>query len=220
VSALLHRARTGEGQFIDVGMMEATAMLAGDAFLEFTRNDVIATPLGNRHRAFAPHGIYATLDGWIAIGVESEEQWSGLRALVEDDRLDDDDFASMASRKAHEDRLDEILAGWTGELRAEACERALQGARVPAARVRHRGEVLDHPALVSRGFGVDVDFPEAGTHRAAGIPWQFAVTPLAVTRPSPLFGEHTFEVLSAIGMSRAEYEQLVERGVLDGTPGS
>ncbi len=219
MSAILHRNRTGEGQFIDLGMMEATSTLTGDAFLEYTANGVTPGPLGNRHRSIAPHGIYATSDGWIALAAETDQQWTALAALVDDERLHAARFQAMTSRKAHEDELDAILEAWTRTLSAAECDAAARNAGVTSAIIRERGEVLDHPALASRGFGALVDFPEAGLHRAAGIPWVMETHQLEVTRPSPLFGEHTFEILAEIlGTTEAEYRDLVERGVVDGDP--
>jgi crotonobetainyl-CoA:carnitine CoA-transferase CaiB-like acyl-CoA transferase len=97
---------------------------------------------------------------------------------------------------------------------------ALCAAGVPAARLRRIDEVLQHPALVERGFGVRVEYPEAGAHLVAGVPWRMSRTPPAVSRPAPMLGEHSFEVLSGfLGVTREEYEALVADNLSgDGPP--
>ena len=216
VTAIRHRERTGEGQYIDLGMMESNAMMTGDAVLEYTANGRVRPRMGNHHPRLAPHNIYATADGsWLAIGVEDEQQWAALCEAIGDGALAADErFASMADRKANEAELDECLAQWAAGRDAAAAEADLIARGVPAARVRERGELLDHPALVSRGFGVEVDYPEAGRHRVAGVPWVMSRTQPEVSRPSPMLGQHSREVFAELlGMTDSEYETLVETGI-------
>ena len=221
VTAIRHRNRTGEGQYIDLGMMEANAMLTGDAFLEYTANGRVRGPSGNRHPQYAPHNTYLAADGrWVAIAVETEAQWGALLdqagnpALTADAR-----FATMADRKAHEAELDDAIGAWVAEREADPLVEALSAAGVPAARLRERPEVITHPALVARGFGVDVEFPEAGRRHAAGGSWRMSVTQSEVSRPAPMLGEHSLEVFAELlGMTVDEYERLVERGISGDEP--
>lgn len=223
LTAIRHRNRTGEGQYIDLGMMEANAMFTGDAFLEYTANGRIRRPSGNRHPRLAPHNSYQLQGGaWISIAVETEAQWAALCAEVGDDTLATDPrFASTAARKEHEGALDERLAAWAAtEVDAARLEERLLAAGVPAARIRPRAEVIAHPVFEARGFAIDVDYPEAGRRRVAGAPWRMSATQPEVTRPAPMLGEHSHEVFAELlGMSAGEYEALVERGISgDGPP--
>jgi benzylsuccinate CoA-transferase BbsF subunit len=221
VTALRHRDTTGEGQYIDLGMMEANAMITGDAFLEYTANGRVRPRMGNHHPSIAPHNIYATRgDEWLALSADTGAEWEALKRVVGDAALDDERFGSPDLRKRHERALDERLAAWAeGQVAAEA-EAALCAAGVPAARLRRVDEVLRHPALVERGFGVRVAYPEAGAHLVAGVPWRMSKTQPAVSRPAPMLGEHSFEVLSGfLGVTREEYEALVADNVSgDGPP--
>ncbi len=216
VTAIRHREHTGEGQYIDLGMMEANAMLTGDALLEFTANGRVRPRTGNRHPRLAPHNIYPTTnDGWLALCTEDEGQWLALCELVGDAALSQDTrFATMEARKVNEIALDERIEAWSRGQDAASAERALLAAGVPAARIRLRTELLDHPALRERGFGVEVDYPEAGRQRVAGAPWRMTRTDPEVTRPAPMLGEHSREVFAELlGMADEEYEELVRSGI-------
>jgi len=220
-TAIRHRARTGEGQYIDLGMMEANAMLTGDAFLEFTANHRVRARMGNKHPRMAPHNFYGTQgDEWLAISIEDEEQWQSLCRIVGDTRLQSPTFANMSSRKANEAVLDQVIAAWASTRDATSTEAELLAAGIPAARARSRNELLTHPALVTRGFGVSIEHPETGVRQVAGAPWRMDRNQPEVTRPAPMLGQHTQEVLSELlGLTAQEYEALVEAGISgDGPP--
>ena len=224
VTAIRHRERTGEGQYIDLGMMEANAMLTGDALLEFTANGRVRPRMGNRHPRLAPHNIYPTTNaGWLAVCVEDDDQWRALCEIVGDPAMSGDArFETTAARKANEAALDDCIERWAGGQDAAAAEAALLASGVPAARVRLRAELLDHPALQERGFGVEVDYPEAGRQRVAGTPWRMTRTDPEVSRPAPMLGEHSREVFAELlGMTDDEYEELVQAGISgDELPGT
>jgi crotonobetainyl-CoA:carnitine CoA-transferase CaiB-like acyl-CoA transferase len=128
-------------------------------------------------------------------------------------------FATMAARKANEDALDELIGAWALDQEAEAAADALLALGVSAAPVRDTRTVLHDPQLQARGFFVPVDHPEAGCHPQAGVPWKLSRTPAAVTRPAPMLGEHSREVLAEfLGITDAEYEQLVAEGITGDMP--
>ena len=111
LAALEHRARTGEGQHIDVSMQEATLALVGDAALEHELTGRTPGPQGNRHPDIAPHGVYPASgeDRWIALAAEDEAQWRRLCEVAErPDWLADPRYATNAARKANEDALDAV----------------------------------------------------------------------------------------------------------------
>jgi crotonobetainyl-CoA:carnitine CoA-transferase CaiB-like acyl-CoA transferase len=220
LTALHHKDETGIGQYIDLGMMEANATFVGDAFAEFSANGTVRPRLGNHHLRIAPHNIYEARDGgWLALSADDEVQWAALKVVLGLPELDASDFATMELRKANEARLDELVGGWVAQQEASAAEAMLIEARIPAARVRGAAEVLDHPQLIARGFPVEVTHPEAGTQRVVGVPWRFSRTPAAVTRPAPMLGEHSREVLREfLDVDDATYESLVARNVSGDEP--
>ena len=223
VAALHHRARTGEGQRIDLSMMEVMASHLGDAVMEWSANGTLRRPGGNRHPRIAPHAVYATRDGqWLALCAEDD---ADFRALAErigtPDLTVDPRFATADARKANEEALDDLIGAWCAKQDAEAAASALLAAGCAAARVSTLPEVLlsPNPQAVSRGFVTEQEHPEAGLHTIAVAPWTFGGRSVPLRRPSPCMGEHSFEIFrQELGMERAEYEALVAAGVTGDEP--
>ena len=210
VLALLHRDRTGEGQFIDLSMQEANFTFVGDAWLEYELTGNVRGPQGNRHPRHAPHGIYAAAgdDQWIAIAVETTAQWQALVELLD---LGFEPDWGGAQRKTREAEIDERLAMLTVEHDKHRLAERLTHAGIPAAAVLDAGEVASDPGLRERGHMVRVIHSEAGAHWQSGLPAIFSRTPGGVTRAAPLQGQHSREVLSRLaGVQDEEYESLVE----------
>lgn len=220
LSAIRHRNQTGEGQYIDLGMMEANGTFIGDATAEYSANGDVRPRLGNHHLQYAPHNIYEARNaGWIAVAAETPEQWDALKRVACVPELEDARFATNESRKEHEAELDALLGGWIRHQHAEPLEALLLAEGVPAARVRDRLEVLADEQLVARGFPVEVDHPEAGKHTMVGVPWHFGRTPAAVVRPAPMMGQHSLEVLRELfGTTDEEYAELVAENVSGDEP--
>jgi crotonobetainyl-CoA:carnitine CoA-transferase CaiB-like acyl-CoA transferase len=230
MAALHYRQRTGEGQYIDLSMMEANLSVIGEAALEYAMTGAVRGPLGNRHRTFAPHGVYPAqgqaeggIDGheqWVALAAETDAQWAALCSMAGHPEWESDSrFATNEARKAHEQELDALLATWTATQPRDDLARRLAEAGVPAAPVLDALEVAEDAVFRERGLVAEVTHPETGTWPQIGVPFRLERTPGAVTRPAPLQGEHTLEVLSRfLGTTREEYEELVRKGVTGSGP--
>ncbi len=217
LAALEHRARTGEGQHIDVSMQEATLALVGDAALEHELTGRTPGPLGNRHPDIAPHGVYPASgeDRWIALAAEDEAQWRRLCEVAErPDWLADPRYASNGARKANEDALDAAIAGWTRAQPRDELAARLAAAGLPAAPVLNPGELPSDASFRERGVVAEVEHPEAGVWPYVVVPYRLTETPLRVTAPAPCLGEHSAEVLARLaGVDAARYEELVRLGI-------
>jgi crotonobetainyl-CoA:carnitine CoA-transferase CaiB-like acyl-CoA transferase len=221
IMALRYRERSGEGQRIDLGMMEACASFIGDALLEYAANGTVRPRMGNHHPLIAPHNIYAARDGgWLALSADTEELWRALvEAIGRPELLGDPRFATMAERKANEGALDALIGDWVAEQDVETAAAALRDAGVPAECVVGLLDLQHDPQLRARGFVVEVEHPEAGRHPQVGVPWRLSRTPAAVTRPAPMMGEHSREVFAGLlCMCDEEYEALVAAGVTGDMP--
>ncbi len=216
--ALNHRRRTGEGQRIDLSMMEAVAVQIGDAVSEHEANDHIRRPQGNRHPTVAPHGIYQTRNSeWLALAADTEAMWQALAThMCAPDLLSDPRFASAASRHENRDALDEIIKDWCAERDASEEEASLSALGVCAARVVPFLDVYPTPnaQFRAREFMVPITHPESGTHLLPVAPWKLARTESAPLQYSPCFGEHSQEVFQEeVGIGEAEYQELLELGI-------
>jgi len=217
MAALMHRRRTGQGQFIDMAMYETMMALIPEAVIDLTLNGNEPVRNGNRDRVKAPHGIYRCRepDSWVAISVDGEADWAALcQAAGRPGWRTDARFADAAARRANADALDAEIAAWTAGLdRAEVAER-LQAAGIAAGPVLRTDELLDDPQLVARGTVVTVDHPIAGSYRQLGLPWRMDSVGVSYRR-APMLGEHTREILTELlGMDAAEYARLEAEGVL------
>ncbi len=219
IAALLHRARTGQGQHIDIALWEALEMLLPEAWLEYTMNKREPSVLANRDRWMAPHNCYKSkgdAEQWITIAVGNEREWRALCDAIGQPLLAGDArFLTATLRKSHEDELDAIITQWTSERdRWEATE-VLQRAGVAAMPTLTNKDIALDPHLRERGFLVELDHPEVGRRTHAGVPWTMDATPCRVGKPAPLFGADTDDVLmSLLGYSAERIEDLRNRGVL------
>ena len=216
--ALLHRTRTGEGQYIDLSQREACVMLLPEALMDYGMNGTQPPRLGNRDPYMAPHGVFRCRgeDRWVSLVVGSEEEWRRLCAAMGRVELTADPrFATLAARKENEDSLEEIITRWTQERSPEEVTVCLQQAGVAAYPSLDGRDLLNNPQVEARGFFVELDHPEVGKRRHLGIPWKMSRTPCEVRRPAPCLGQDTDYVLGEVlGLSREEVASLREREVL------
>ena len=211
--ALYHRDRTGEGQFIDMSMQEANFTFLGERWLEYALTGRVPGPTGNRHPSFAPHGIYpcADADDWIAIAVETEDQWRALCSIA-DRPAWLDRFAG--DRKAEEDALDAAVAEWTATQKRDVLVQRLSSVGVIAAPVLNGLEVAHDPVYRERGAIQLIEHPEVGIWPQPAIPCHFSATHAAVTGAAPLKDADSAEVFARLlGMGEAEHERLRAAGV-------
>lgn len=221
VAALHARDRTGEAQRVDLSMMEAVAVLCGEAVLEGQARGRAPGPGGNRHPAMAPHGCYPARapeggEDWIAIAVTDDAAWARLASETGEARLQDPRFDRFEDRKRFEDEIDGLLADWSRTQDAAGAEARLVACGVAAARVVPLYELYDRPDpnFVATGFVGRIDHPEVGPSWLPGRPWRFASTSPAALRPAPCVGEHSRDILvGELGLTEAEYAGLVSAGV-------
>jgi benzylsuccinate CoA-transferase BbsF subunit len=222
LAALWHRQRTGEGQFIDVSMTEATMMQLPESILDFTVNGRVDRPRGNDDGLAAPNNCYPCKgdDQWIAISVRDEDDWVAFRgALGEPAWTRDPRFASQLARFENRQELDAQVAAWTRERAAEDVADRLQRARVAAGPSENAAQLYNDPHLRSRGFFVEVDHPVVGNKPVTRLPWRLDPGPNGQYRPTPLLGQDNDVVFREIlGLSDAELDELRSKGVILSPP--
>ncbi len=216
--ALLHRARTGEGQFLDLSQREACAMLLPEGLMEYAMNGTQPERNGSRDPYMAPHGVFRCKgnDRWISLAVRNEEEWQRFCAVVGQPGLAADPrFKTLAARKENENALEQVVNTWTQEWSAEEATQRLQQAGIPSYPSLDGKDMLANPHVTARGFFVELEHPEVGKRRHLGIPWKMSRTPCGVRRPAPCLGQDTDYVLEEIlGLSRGEIASLKENEVL------
>ena len=214
LAALVHRARTGEGQCIEVPMFET---LVAFNMLEHLYGQTYEPPRGpmGYPRTLSPgRRPYRTRDGWVGALPYTDAQWAALFAIANrPDLAEDPRFATLPSRLAHIDEVYAMLGDLLAERTTAEWLEAFDAANIPSMPINHPGDLLDDPHLAATGFWRTMEHAGLGTLRFPGIPAQFSKTPGAVRRPPPELGEHSVEVLAEIGYEQAEIDALVEAGV-------
>jgi benzylsuccinate CoA-transferase BbsF subunit len=224
LAALVHRNRTGEGQWVDMSCTEAGAALLGPALLDWSVNGRPlrrpGMPHSNRSDAppMAPHGIYACAgeDAWVAIACRDDRDWRALATVVDEPWTTHERFSGLDGRLALEDELDRLLGAWCAARDRFAVAAALTDAGVPAAPVRRPEDRIEHdPDTAAWGLWPQVDHPAMGRLRVDGIPVHLSATDWRIERPAPLLGEHNREVYGGLlGLADDEIDELTAAGVL------
>jgi len=228
LAALFHRKKTGEGQYIDMAQWECAMDLLAEGILEYTMNGREPERDGNRDPFMAPHGIFKcrdlpekvqdmTIDRWVSIVCADDAEWGRLaRAMGRPELADDSRFKTLAARKTNEDELEALITSWTLPQRFDEVARKLQAAEVAAAPCADNKYLCDEDQHVAqRNYWVELNHPEVGVQRHAGIPWRMSETPTAVRAAAPCLGQHTDETLARLGYSKEEVESLRKIGALD-----
>ncbi len=216
LAALHHRTQTGEGQYVDVSLLDSALAVLVNQALNYFISGTPPTRSGEWHPNLAPYQPFDTSDGRVVIAVGNNSQfaafvgWLGLEDLVSDAR-----FAENPARNTHRVELAGLLQErLRTRTRAEVLE-ALPALGVPAAAINDIGQAFDEPQVRHRGGRVDLPHSLSGTVPGIANPLHLSETPVAYTHGPPTLGEHTFEVLEALsGHSIAELEALRQRGII------
>ena len=237
LTGLYHRNMTGRGQHIDQAQMVSSIPLNGPALLDFTVNGRGSrragfppgnrahwpdTPLVNNYRGptVAPHNAYRTSPGgyndWCVIVCHSDAEWRGLAAVMGAPLwAGSEKFASVEGRLRHQEELDARIEGWTLSLGKYEVTELCQAAGVRALPVQSAEDRVEHdPQLRHRQMYLPMEHPALGSHKVQNAPFIMSETPAVNTRPAPLIGEHTREIVEGLlGYSRDE----LRAGFADGT---
>ncbi len=219
VSALHHRARTGEGQTIDLSQMEAMACCIPQGLMEYSLNQRIRPRQGNRDEIMAPHGVYACKgdDNWVSISVATDDEWAAMAgAMGHPEWARDERFSQSLQRWSNQDILDELIQGWTADYTHYEVMHTLQAVGVAAVASLNTTELMEDPHLEHREFFVQMDHPEIGPHRITAPSWKLSDTPGRITRSGPLLGQDNEYVFGALlGRSSAKLDDLIQSGVVE-----
>ena len=221
MAALLRRARTGQGVWIDLAMYQVGVSFFGEGLLDYAYNGRRARRLGNRHEAMAPHGCYPCLgqDKWVTFAVRDDADWRAFCQVLGLSELNaDPHFANSITRHQHQDELDRIIEGWTAARSQQEVVAALQNAGVPAGPVLDAGQLLADPHLRARGLFETVEHPPEsglGNREYLGRGWQLFGAEVHINGPAPQLGEANEYVLGEVlGLSASEIGRLREDGVI------
>ena len=216
LSALRHRDQTGEGQLIDVGMLDCQVAILENAMVRYFSTGDIPRPLGRRHPAITPFEVFESADGYVVIAIGNNELWRKFCEHVgHSELIDDDRFNTNALRTENHESLFPILAEIMCRRTTDAWVEALEAIGVPCGPVNTVDKVANDPQVLARDMIAEVEHNTTGTVQIPGIPIKLSETPGQIDAPAPNLGEHTSEVLTdLLGLGAEEINQLKQDGIV------
>ena len=218
-AALYHRARTGEGQYIDIALIDCIYNSHDWQLAAFSTSDGELDPQrgGTQRTGAFPYGVFKSKDGYIGIGIFTEPQWEALvRRMGRADLLEVEEFKTPGGRFENQAALKSIIEEWFGTLPNddEAVRILADELRLPAARVLSVGQFAQDPVL-SRRMVAKVAAPDGNEMLLLKSPHKFSKTPPSDPVPAASLGEHTSEILRIeCGYSQDKIETLLREGVV------
>ena len=215
LAAVVHRDRTGEGQFLDVAMVDSILAISERIVYQRSFGNVIAGGTGNHQPFMAPFGIYPASDGFAAIAVSNQGYFNTLcRALDADDLLADERFDKPDGRRVHRNELIAALSAHTSRFtKAELMQRL--GGVVPFGPVYNMAEIAEDPHFAVRNMLPEVEIEGLSEPLSiAGVPIKMMGTPVGVHHPGPGLGADTDAVLAAAGRTPEQIADLRAKGVI------
>ena len=217
LSAMRHRDLTGEGQHVDVGLLDAQVSWLANVAANYLVGGSIPQRLGTAHPNSVPYQVFPTQDGFIIIAANNDGQFRRLcETAGATELLEDPNFSSNALRVNNRDRLIPKIEAITRTRTTAAWMEALEAAGVPCAPVNTMDQVFADPQVQARGMQIRMPHPLAGEDvRLVGSPIRLSGTPVSYRRAPPTLGEHTDEVLAEVlDLDESERAALREDGVI------
>jgi crotonobetainyl-CoA:carnitine CoA-transferase CaiB-like acyl-CoA transferase len=215
LAALFHRERTGEGQHLDIALLDVAVAATNHLSQNYLSTGRTPVRAGNGSLLFAPSNCYPCADGLLLVQIGNDNQWQRLcKALGREDWQSDARFMTNAERMKHKAELDTEVAAALSRVSRHAITQQLGAAGVPCGPVNTIAEAFDHPQVVHRGLRAEIEHPVHGTIPVVRSPYRFSKRPVRMTAP-PSMGTDTRAVLrEELGLDEARLDQLTKAGVL------
>ena len=204
-AALIHVMKTGEGQMIDMALLDVQAGVMANQNLNYLVSGKSPVRLGNAHPNISPYEVMPTADGHLILAVGNDGQFARLCAILGLEGVTDDErFATNKARVANKVEVRRIVSAetvkWTRRDLLTACE---QNA-VPAGPINTIGDMFDDPQVKARGLRIDLEAADGTVIPGVRSPIVMSETPLNYHRPSPRLGEHREEILAELKARRSQ----------------
>ncbi len=210
--ALYHREKTGEGQMVDVSMMDVMIAILENAIPTYTVCGEIPERNGNIDPSIAPFDVFSCKDGYVALGVGNDRMFDKFCRTIGHEELLCADYATNDLRqKNYLKGLRQTIEDWTDLYTKKEIEAIMDEAVIPCGPVMDMKEVIEHPQTKAREMIVPIEHPTAGTMDLLGCVIKMSETPGAIVTAAPLVGQHNREVF---GLTEEEEKQLIEEGVI------
>jgi len=216
LAALSHRDRTGQGQYIDMALLDVQVAMLANVGANYLASGKPPARWGNAHPTIVPYQTFEASDGWFVVAVGNDGQFRKFADICGCPELADDErFATNPARVRHRDLLVPMLAGILRTRGKREWLAAFEAASVPCGPINDLAEVFGDAQVHARAMQVDVPHPLGGVARLVRNPVSMTVTPPRIDRHPPMLGEHTEEVLrEVLGYDDARIAALKNKGVV------
>ncbi|MBK6471636.1 MAG: CoA transferase [Betaproteobacteria bacterium] len=219
LAALRHRDATGEGQAIDMALLDTQVAMLANLGANYLVTKQAPKRAGNAHQNIVPYQVFEVADGHLILAVGNDGQFERFCTVADCPELARDDrFSRNASRVRHRDELVPLLAATMRTRQRADWLAALDAAKVPCGPINDLAEVFADPQVLHRGMRTTLPHPHQDTMELVSSPMKLSATPVQVRRAPPLLGQHTDEVLAELGLSPDETAALRAQGVLGPQP--
>ena len=214
LAAYIHKMKTGEGQHIDIAITECGLPWFSWESAAYFAEERLPEPTGWRHRVSAPYQAVKAKDGYIMLGCANQRTWERFcnDVIEREDLIQDPRFLTNSDRGANVEALESLIEGILGERDMAFWLERCDAAGVPAGPINDFAQAMQDEHYLARGMVQEVEHPVIGKMKTVGFPSKFSRTPASIRCPAPLFAQHTDEILSRMGMSDGDIEELRRDG--------
>lgn len=213
--ALEARHRTGRGQRVDTSLLEGQISMLSYHLTRYFASGLVPQPSGSGAPLAVPYQAFKAADDWLVIAAFNDRMWLGFcEAVGRPDWVADPRFLGANDRAAHRELLVDLINEHLGTQAAQTWIARLEAASVPCTLVNSIDKVVEDEQVLARDMIVDIEVPELGRIKVAGLPLKFSQTPGEIRRHPPHLGEHTAEVLRELGYDETTVAALAGCGAI------
>jgi len=216
LAALTHRDRSGEGQYIDMALLDVQVAMMANMNTNYLSSGVVPKRWGNAHPNIVPYQTFATSDGHIIVAAGNDGQYRKfVQAGGQPELADDTRFNTNPGRIAHRDILVPLLADMVRQKTKHEWIDLLEAAGVPCGPINQINEVFENPQVIARDMQLTLPHPTAGEVKLVASPMKLSTTPVQYPAAPPLLGQHTDQILGSIlGYSDEQLAALRQKNII------
>ncbi|PEL13452.1 CaiB/BaiF CoA-transferase family protein [Bacillus sp. AFS017336] len=214
LASLQHRNRTGEGQEIDISLFDSQLAALVNVASNYLCSGAVPERLGNYHPNIVPYQVFSASDGEMVIAVGNDNQFNRFASLIEEPILLDESYRTNSSRLQHRKQIEELISNKIKTKTKDEWKVLLDKNGIPNGPIYNVSEALQSEQARSRDMVLEVNHPTVKDLRLVGSPLKLSKTPVEVLRHPPLHGEHTEEVISKLGYSQLEIEEMKQNNTI------